>query len=134
VPPINAEQQRQEKEDQRKEMLETLARDAPNVRLKEFRGVVQDASDAVIPGLKIEVLRKAALEKGDLAQTLSNEKGQFTLPLDRGEYLAVFTYQGFKTRAVAFKLANEGWQGIRIAMTVGGSPSSPIAPPQEWNP
>jgi hypothetical protein len=84
IPPISAEQQRQEAERQRKEMLETLARNAPNVQLKEFRGIVQDANEAVIQRLKIEVLRKTALEKGNVAETLSNEKGQFALQLDRG--------------------------------------------------
>ena len=127
VPPISEEQQR-------KEMLEMLARNAPNVQLKEFRGMVQDASEAVIPRLKIEVLSKGALEKGDVAEALSNEKGQFALSLEQGSYLAIFTYLGFRTRAIAFELGNEGWQGIRVAMTVGGSPSSPNAPPQEWNP
>jgi 5-hydroxyisourate hydrolase-like protein (transthyretin family) len=127
VPPINAEQLRNE-------ILETLARNAPSVQLKEFRGIVQDAGDAVIQRVKIEVLRKAALEKGNVAETLSNEKGQFALPLENGSYVAIFTYLGFKTRAMAFELGNQGWQGVRIAMTVGGSPSSPNAPPQEWKP
>lgn len=127
VPPISVEQQR-------KEVREALARNAPTVQLTEFRGVVQDENDALIQHLKIEVLRRGALEKGNIAETFSNQKGQFALHLDGGAYVAIFTYRGFQTRAIAFELGNEGWRGISIAMTVGGSPSSPNAPPQEWNP
>jgi hypothetical protein len=127
VPPISAEQQQRDK-------LAALVKDAPSVQLKEFRGIVQDEAEAVIPHQKIRVLRKGAIEKGDVAETLSNEKGRFALPLDRGDYVAIFSCLGFRTRAIAIEIGKEGWRGVRIAMSTGGPSASPNAAPLEWSP
>jgi hypothetical protein len=127
VPPISAEQQQ-------KDRLAVLVRDAPRIELREFRGVVEDATEAVIPRLKIQVLRKEALDKGNVAEIQSDERGQFAASLDRGNYVAIFTHPGFRTRAIAFEVGNEGWRGVRIALSVGGSLASPNAAPLEWNP
>src|SRR5580704_3714509 len=60
-----------------------------NIRMRELRGVVQDELGAVIPHAKIRVLRKSS-DKEDLAKIQSDERGEFSLHLDRGTYLAVF--------------------------------------------
>jgi hypothetical protein len=134
VPPINEEQRQISAEQQQKDRLAALIKNAPSIQLKEFRGLVQDRGNAIIQGLKIEVLRKGDLAKGNVAEALSNQKGQFELPLDRGDYVAIFTYRGFQTRAIVVEIGSEGWSGVRIAMSVGASPSPANAPPQEWDP
>lgn len=49
-----------------------------------FLRMVPDANAAVIPRLKIDDLRKRALEERDVAETLSDEKAQFAFALDPG--------------------------------------------------
>jgi hypothetical protein len=117
--PVSAEQLRTE-------VLETLAGNAPNVQLKEFRGIVRD-NEVAIQRLTIEVLLKEDIEKEIVAKTLSNDLVQFTLPLDRGADLAIFTCPGFESYAIAFEPGNKGWPGVKIAVKVAGSPVLRIA-------
>jgi hypothetical protein len=131
---VTPEEREKDRIRQEKDRLAALVRNAPSLQLKDFRGVVQDPAEAVIPRLKIQVLRKDALDQGPVAEVQSNERGQFALALAPGAYAAVFTYQGFATRAINFEIGSQGWRGLRIEMSVGGSPRSPDAPPQEWVP
>lgn len=131
---VTPEEREKDRIRQEKDRLAALVKNAPSIQLKDLRGVVQDPAEAVIPCLKIQVLRKHALDQGPVAEVQSNERGQFALSLAPGTYAAVFTYQGFATRAINFEIGSQGWRGLRIQMSVGGSPRSPDAPPQEWNP
>jgi len=97
--------------------------------------MVSDANAAVIPRLKIDVLRKRAIEEREVAETLSDEKAQFAFAPRPRDYVAIFSSQGFQARAVVFELlGNERWRGVQIAMTVDGSPQFPNVSPREWNP
>ncbi len=121
------------KEVSKKAELPILTKRTPNVTLASFKGVVQDEGKAVIPRLKIEVLRRESLQTGPVARAESNEKGQFDLQLPQGSYVAVFSYQGFRRRSLAFTIGSKGWQGIQLTMIVGGlETEDPL--PTEWNP
>ncbi len=109
-----------------------LTAPAASIRLRKFRGVVQDENEAVIAKLKIQVLRRDSLDKGSVAEAVSDDRGQFSVPLANGAYVAVFGHSGFRNRVVAFELARKGWQGFRLTMIVaGGSGDGPL--PVEWN-
>ncbi|MGB8986345.1 MAG: carboxypeptidase-like regulatory domain-containing protein, partial [Candidatus Sulfotelmatobacter sp.] len=99
--------------------------------VREFRGVVQNESGAVIPHAKIRVLRKSS-DKEDLAKIQSDEKGQFSLRLDRGTYLAVFQIPGFKNQVLGLKVANDGWDAFRLTMEIVGTATN--VPPEMWEP
>ena len=101
-----------------------------SVRAREFRGVVEDESGAVIPRAKIRVLRKLS-DKEDLAKIDSNERGQFFLHLARGRYLAVFQVPGFRTQVVDLKVTNGGWDAFRLTMEVQGVATN--TPPTRWD-
>jgi hypothetical protein len=109
-----------------------LARQAVSIRVREFRGVVQDDFGAVIPHTKIRVLRKKSPDDGDLASTQSDERGQFLLPLREGTYLAVFEFAGFKRQVVGITVAKNGWEAFLLTMAIYGSATN--APPEKWNP
>jgi hypothetical protein len=110
--------------------LDALAQQTASVRVREFRGVVQDELGAVIQHAKIRVLRKSS-DKEDLAKIQSDERGQFSLDLRRGTYLAVFQVPGFKMQVVGFKLARDGWDAVRLTMEVAGTSRS--VPPEKWD-
>ena len=110
---------------------DSLAQQAPSIKLREFRGVVQDELGAVIQHAKIRVLRKSS-DSEDLAKIQSDEKGQFSLHLDSGTYLAVFQVSGFKKRVVGFSVVKDGWDAFRLTMEVAGMATT--APPEKWEP
>ena len=111
--------------------FDSLPEPSANISVRELRGVVQDASGAVIQHAKIRVLRKSA-DKEDLAKVQSDEKGQFSLRLDRGTYLAVFQVPGFRTRVVSLKVAKDGWDGFRLTMEISGTATN--VAPEKWDP
>jgi hypothetical protein len=110
--------------------LDALAQQTASVRVREFRGVVQDELGAVVQHAKIRVLRKSS-DKEDLAKIQSDERGQFSLDLRRGTYLAVFQVPGFKMQVVGFKVAKDGWDAVRLTMEVAGT--SRNVPPEKWD-
>jgi hypothetical protein len=110
-------------------LLDLLAEPNANVRVREFRGVIQDEQGAVIQHAKIRVLRKSS-DKEDLANIQSDEKGQFSVHLDRGSYLAVFQLRGFETQVVGFKVVKDGWDAARLTMEVAGTTTN--VQPVEW--
>ncbi|MDQ2843794.1 MAG: carboxypeptidase regulatory-like domain-containing protein, partial [Acidobacteriota bacterium] len=60
-----------------------------------IRGIIEDASGAVIPGAKVDVV---SIERGTQTHLLSNNAGEFTTPtLNIGTYQVTVTYPGFKT-------------------------------------
>jgi hypothetical protein len=114
------------------EIPSRLEAPAVSIRLREFRGIVQDENEAVIPKLKIEVFRRESLDKGSVAETQSDARGEFSAHLADGAYVATFSYTGFRKRVAAFELAEKGWQGLRLTMIVAGFPArDPL--PVEWN-
>jgi hypothetical protein len=115
------------------ETFATLAAGAPQIRLSEFRGVVQDETGAVIPRLKIEVRSKKFLDKGAVAEAQSDQMGQFILHREDGSYLAIFNFPGFRRRVVSFDVGTGGPRGLRLTMIVEGSSTSD-PPLEEWSP
>jgi hypothetical protein len=110
--------------------LDSIEEQTASIRVREFQGVVQDDSGAVIQHAKIRVLRKSS-DKEDLAKIQSDEKGQFFLHLGRGTYLAVFQVRGFKMQVVGFKVVKDGWDAVRLTMEVAGTATN--VPPEKWD-
>ena len=109
----------------------TMPDEPARIRLIEFRGAVEDEKKALIPHVIIRVLRVGSQDHESAAEFLSDENGQFALRLDNGSYVAIFDYQGFRERILAFHLGNDGWQGVELAMIVDGS-SVHDPPASEW--
>ena len=103
-----------------------------STELEEFRGVVQDTSQGVIPGIKIKVFLKKALDKPWVAEIESDQVGEFATQLDEGTYVAIFEGRHFKMRVLGFEISKKGWKGFRVTMEIEGNPDD--VPPQEWFP
>jgi hypothetical protein len=99
-----------------------------SIRVLEFRGVIEDPTGAVLPNTKIRVLRKSS-DKADLADIQSDGNGQFSLHLDRGTYLAVFSIPSFKTQVVSLKISKHGWHAVKLTMELGAT----YVPPEKWD-
>ena len=118
------------------EVLSDLATRAPNVSLREFRGIVTDESGAVIAGCRIKIYRKGAFDKivgapESFGIDKEREVGQFQFSLAEGEYVAFFDKAGFRERAIPFDIDDAGWDGLKVTMIVGGD-STPNPPPSIW--
>ena len=110
--------------------VDSLPEQTASIRLREFRGVVQDNSGAVIQRAKIRVLETS--DREELAKIQSDERGQFCVYLDRGTYLAVFQVPGFKTQVVGVKVVKDGWDAVRLTMEIDGKAMN--VPPEKWQP
>ena len=98
------------------------AEDDPiSARIEDFRGVVLDRSGAVLPQSDIEVLRRSDLDAGTIAKIQSNEKGEFSLHLDKGFYAAVFHCFNFKSKVVVFEITEKGERELRTTLDVGST-------------
>jgi hypothetical protein len=109
--------------------LDSLAEQTASIKVRGFRGIVQDESGALIQRAKIRVLRKSS-DKQDLARIESDERGQFSLHLERGTYLAVFQVAGFKMQVVGFEVVKNGWDAVRLTMEIAGTATN--VPPEKW--
>jgi hypothetical protein len=107
----------------------SLSEQTASIRVREFRGVVEDPIGARIPNTKIRVLRKSS-DKEDLADIRTDGSGQFSLHLDRGTYLAVFSIPSFKTQVVSLKVSEDGWDAVKLTMEFG---AATYAPPEKWD-
>jgi hypothetical protein len=120
------------------EILSDIAKEAPVVSLKEFGGIVQDENGAVIPNLRIDVYQKGAFDKviGSIESHGINEGqeiGQFHLSIIQGEYVAFFSRNGFRKRAITFGIDRDGWDGLLVKMVIAGT-SAKAPAPIAWSP
>ena len=98
------------------------------VRVRDFRGEVQDITSAVISGAVIKIFRKDSIDSGPTLQIESDSKGQFAGHLAiPGEYVAVVKSPGFKQGLFVFGMDDHGWNALRVTMQVGGSSGLPSA-------
>jgi hypothetical protein len=93
-----------------------------STRLHRFRGVLIDPSGAPIPNVDIVVMK---MRSGDntgltISEINSKEDGWFSEPLLEGTYVAVFRMSGFRNEIVAFEVANDGLEDLRVTMRIGG--------------
>ncbi len=93
--------------------------DPVSVHVMDFRGVVLDQSGAVLPQSDIEILRRNDLDAGAVAKIQSDEKGEFSLHLDKGIYAAVFHHLNFKRRVVVFEVTEKGEKELRTTLEIG---------------
>jgi hypothetical protein len=96
--------------------------------VREFKGVVEDATGGVIPKVKIEILRKdpaGEIDENSMAKIESNDRGRFSLGLQAGAYVAIFEYPGFNLTAFPFEINQKGWSGIRVTLQVGDANRTP---------
>jgi hypothetical protein len=110
------------------DQLDAAARASTKISLQTFRGVVEDASGAVMPKVRIEVLRKDSGDVGDENPALkseSNERGQFSCDLKKGTYVAIFESPGFNVTAFPFDVDSKGWDGLELTMQIGDMNRTP---------
>jgi Carboxypeptidase regulatory-like domain len=104
-------------------MLDAAKRKAEELPIREhvrrFQGTVIDFSGAIVPGARIEVMRKGPREKNVILQIKTDAKGTFSAPLQEGSYIAFFFTQGFRTEIVPFEVKKDGSGEMRIALTIG---------------
>ena len=55
-----------------------------------------------------------------ISELNSKEDGGFSEQLSEGTYVAVFRMNGFRAEVVAFEIANEGLEDLRLTMRIGG--------------
>ena len=112
-------------------MSTTEPEEEPNyLALKQFSGMVVDGTNMPMPRVIVRVFRLGLtnyLSDNYLWEFQADSKGQFIRLLEKGDYMATFDYQGFKTRTVAFHLGSDGWPGFQVSLTPEHDP-----PATEW--
>jgi len=102
------------------EQLEEAAKSPPQVRARQFQGVVTDVVGASIRGAGVVVYVPRSGEKPSLIKLEADEDGRFSMPLNPGRYAAAFQSSGFKTRFVSFEIGPDESQAIvPIVLQIG---------------
>jgi hypothetical protein len=104
-----------------------VARQAIQVWLQNWQGVVFDQSGAVIAGVAVEVQQAQGRKGTKIAK--SDAAGRFSLNLESGRYLATFTSPGFRPEVLDVELGAKGWKALRLTMRVGGGWCGDTPPP-----
>src|SRR5438876_6607001 len=93
-----------------------------STRLQRFSGVLVDPSGAPIPNADVVVMMTRSSDNTGLtiSELNSKEDGGFSEQLSEGTYVAVFRMNGFRAEVVAFEIANEGLEDLRLTMRIGG--------------
>jgi hypothetical protein len=101
--------------------LTAAAKMPVSTRLHRFRGILTDQSGAPISNADIVVMKMRSSDNTGLtvSEINSKEDGWFSEPLLEGTYVAVFRMNGFRTEIVAFEVANDGLEDLRVTMRVG---------------
>ena len=94
------------------ELLEHAAKSPPEVRAREFKGIVTDVVGAAIRGAGVVVYVSRSGEKTTLIRLEADADGRFSTPLNPGRYAAAFQSPGFKTRFVSFEISPDESQAI----------------------
>jgi hypothetical protein len=105
----------------RPDRLDAAAETPIAARLQDFDGVVQDENQAVISKVEIEVLRKGSIDEDDVARIESRDRGQFSVHLETGTYIAVFRRPGFANVVLPFEIQGKGWKGLKLTMQIANS-------------
>lgn len=102
------------------EELEAAEATAPNERIREFAGDVEDPSGAVVPNVDIEVFRRGDRDKAHALKLRTDQRGRFSAALADGVYTAVFQIGGFQTRLLTVELAKDAvQQDLRVNLKLG---------------
>jgi hypothetical protein len=87
-------------------------------RVRAFRGVVVDASGALIPGAKIRILKNGSEGKTFVFGLNADSAGHFSAELSDGLYLGFFYSPGFRAEAIPFEVTKEGSGDLRLVLQV----------------
>jgi hypothetical protein len=102
------------------EQLEQVAKSSPQVRAREFEGIVTDVTGAHIPRAGVVVYVHRSEKKSNLIRLEADAEGRFSVPLNPGSYAAAFQSPGFKTRLVVFEIGpEESQKSVSITLQVG---------------
>jgi hypothetical protein len=102
------------------EQLEEAAKSPPQIRARQFQGVVTDVVGASIRGAGVVVYVPRSGETPSLIRLEADEDGRFSMPLNPGRYAAAFQSSGFKTRFVSFEIGPDESQAIvPIVLQIG---------------
>lgn len=102
------------------ELLGQAAKSPPQVRVREFEGIVTDVTGAHIPRAEVVVYVYRSEKKPNLIRLDADEEGRFSVPLNPGSYAAAFQSPGFKTRFVVFEVGpEESQESVPTVLQVG---------------
>lgn len=94
----------------------------PFTKAASFQGRVCDISGAYIPHASIEVTRMDIPGKKHTEHLNADAQGKFAAGLPDGEYIATFSFQGFRTGVLHLVISKEASdQPLEIKLQVGGS-------------
>jgi hypothetical protein len=108
--------------------LDSVTEPTVSITARNFRGVIQDDSGAVLPRANVRVLRRLS-DKKDIMSVLADERGRFSLRLTPGTYFAVVQMGYFRTQVLEVKISKDGWDAMKLTMEVYGA--NRTAPPQK---
>lgn len=102
------------------EQLEQAAKSPPQVRAREFEGIVTDVTGARIARAGLVVYVHRSEKKPNLIRLEADEEGRFSVPLIPGRYTAAFQSTGFRTRFVGFEIGpDESQEAASIVLQIG---------------
>ncbi len=105
------------------ELLEQAAKSPPQVRAREFAGIVMDPSGASISHAGLVVYAHRPEKQPNLIKLEADEDGSFSIPLNPGSYTAAFQSPGFRTRLVGFVIGpDESQESKPIVLQIGSCP------------
>jgi Carboxypeptidase regulatory-like domain len=105
------------------EQLEQAAKSPPQVRVREFEGIVTDVTGAPIPRAALVVYVDRSPKKPSMVRLEADEGGRFFAPLNPGSYTAAFQSPGFRTRFVSFEIGpDESQESVPVVLQVGSCP------------
>jgi len=102
------------------EQLAQAAKSPPQVRAREFEGMVTDVTGASISHAEIVVYALRSGKEPSLIRLEADQDGRFSVPLSAGNYTAAFRSPGFRTRLLGFAIGpNESQELAPIVLQVG---------------
>lgn len=89
------------------------------LRVGSFRGTVRDVSGALVPEARIVVVKRGSQARYAVKDK-ADAKGNFSIELPEGSYIAIFFFRGFRAAIEPFELTGTGTQELQIRLSPGG--------------
>ena len=103
--------------------LAAARKQPPTERLPKLSGVLMDQAGAFLPSAKIEVWQEASKEEDPFIESKSSDKGEFSVPLPNGIYVARIQQNGFRDVILVFELSQDApARALKIEMKIKTCP------------
>jgi hypothetical protein len=99
----------------------------PPVEVMQVRGVVVDATGAVIRDVRVEIRKQTGKESKKIDSLQTNEAGRLeSRHLATGAYhLDVMGPRGFCRIVIPIKISETGWRGFRLTLPISATDTCP---------